>query len=77
MEIPAVTASAKAGKPASLSAHERVRSFVEISRGYDGEQARLEADRCLRCDVRKRSRRPLSAPLPHGVTNQAEPALEE
>ncbi|MEI6873679.1 MAG: FAD-dependent oxidoreductase [Spirochaetota bacterium] len=29
MEIPAVTASAKAGKPATLSAHERVRSFVE------------------------------------------------
>jgi NADH-quinone oxidoreductase subunit F len=76
MEIPPVVVAGKAGRPASLSPHERVRSFVEISRGYSGEQARMEADRCLRCDVRKRSRRPLSAPLPHHVHHASEPELE-
>ncbi|MEI6385039.1 MAG: NADH-ubiquinone oxidoreductase-F iron-sulfur binding region domain-containing protein [Spirochaetota bacterium] len=77
MEIPLETASAKAGRPAQLSSHERVRSFVEISRGYTGEQARIEADRCLRCDVRKRSRRPLSAPVPESEAHLSVAAIEE
>jgi NADPH-dependent glutamate synthase beta subunit-like oxidoreductase len=36
--------------------------FVEISQGYTGEEARIEAERCLRCDVRERARRSPSGP---------------
>jgi len=41
-------------------------NFVEISLGYTGEQARIEAERCLRCDVRERSRRPLGVAAAEG-----------
>jgi NADH-quinone oxidoreductase subunit F len=33
-------------------------NFQEIALGYTGEQARKEASRCLRCDVRENARSP-------------------
>jgi hypothetical protein len=42
-----------------LSPEERRGNFVEISQGYSGEQARIEAERCLRCDVREHVRMPV------------------
>jgi NADH-quinone oxidoreductase subunit F len=35
-----------------LPAGERTASFQEIYAGYSGEQARMEASRCLRCDIK-------------------------
>ena len=42
-------------------------NFVEISQGFTGEQARYEAERCLRCDVREHARAPM------GVADAATP----
>ncbi|MCE5334629.1 MAG: FAD-dependent oxidoreductase [Desulfobacteraceae bacterium] len=36
-----------------LSAEKRIRGFGEIEMGFSEEQARLEARRCLRCDLEK------------------------
>ena len=36
-----------------FSVKERGGNFQEVSQGYNGEQARLEATRCLRCDVKE------------------------
>jgi NADH-quinone oxidoreductase subunit F len=33
-------------------------NFQEIAMGYSGEQALLEAARCLRCDIRADARSP-------------------
>ena len=30
----------------------RIGSFEEVNKGYTGRQARMEAERCLRCDVK-------------------------
>ena len=38
--------------PRHLKISERRGNFSEVNRGYLGEQARLEASRCLRCDIR-------------------------
>jgi NADH-quinone oxidoreductase subunit F len=38
--------------PRYLKIAERRGNFAEVNRGYLGEQARLEASRCLRCDIR-------------------------
>jgi NADH-quinone oxidoreductase subunit F len=47
-EIPAGNSVA----PRHLRVIDRKGNFAEVNRGYLGEQARLEASRCLRCDIR-------------------------
>ena len=47
-EIPAGNSIA----PRHLKVGERKGNFAEVNRGYLGEMARLEASRCLRCDIR-------------------------
>jgi NADH-quinone oxidoreductase subunit F len=64
MKVPLEPASEKAGKPARLGPTDRSGSFAEINLGYTGEQARIEAERCLRCDVREHVRRSPSGPSP-------------
>jgi NADH-quinone oxidoreductase subunit F len=64
MRVPLETSRARAGKAPRLAPTDRMGSFVEISSGYTGEEARLEAERCLRCDVRERARRSPSGPAP-------------
>ena len=59
MEIPLSPAKAKMTKARQLPLAERHGNFVEISQGYTGEQARFEAERCLRCDVREHARKPI------------------
>jgi len=61
MEIPLEPAKGKMTRAFRVPPEERRGNFVEISLGYNGEQARIEAERCLRCDVRERARRPLGA----------------
>jgi len=63
MEIPRKLAKAKMTKANFIPVDARKSNFLEISMGYTGEQARLEADRCLRCDVRDRKRQTYSAPV--------------
>ncbi len=67
MKIPLEPATEKAGHPAHLAPEDRSASFAEISLGYNGEQARIEAERCLRCDVRAHVRRSLSSPSPERI----------
>jgi NADH-quinone oxidoreductase subunit F len=67
MEIPLSPAKAKMNRAQRLAPAERRSNFVEISQGYTGEQARFEAERCLRCDVRERMRPPL------GIAESAAP----
>ena len=43
---------AKMIEPKKVSVKERVSSFQEVLAGYTGEEALLEATRCLRCDVK-------------------------
>lgn len=43
---------AKKIEPKKVSVRERVSSFQEVLGGYTGEEALLEATRCLRCDVK-------------------------
>jgi NADH-quinone oxidoreductase subunit F len=59
MEVPLETSKAKMSRAKRIPTEERRGNFIEISQGYTGEQARIEAERCLRCDVRERARRPL------------------
>jgi NADH-quinone oxidoreductase subunit F len=61
MEVPASPAKAKMNRARMLAPEERRSNFVEISQGYTGEQARFEAERCLRCDVRENARKPMGA----------------
>ncbi|NLH89189.1 MAG: FAD-dependent oxidoreductase [Treponema sp.] len=58
MEIPANTSKQKMTRPTMLPINARKGNFMEINLGYTGEQARIEADRCLRCDVREHRREP-------------------
>ena len=67
MKVPLEPASEKAGKPVKLAPADRSGSFAEISLGYTGEQARIEAERCLRCDVRERVRKSPSSPSPERI----------
>ena len=84
MRVPLEPATEKAGKPPKLSPIDRSGSFVEINQGYTGEQARIEAERCLRCDVREHVRHSASGPhlgkasegIPAGVA-AAVPAGQE
>jgi NADPH-dependent glutamate synthase beta subunit-like oxidoreductase len=62
MRVPLETSRARSGKAPRLSPRDRMGGFVEISKGYTGEEARIEAERCLRCDVRERARRSPSGP---------------
>jgi len=59
MAAPKEPSSAKGTKTRKLPVADRKGSFVEISLGYTGEEARIEAERCLRCDVREGARTPL------------------
>jgi NADH-quinone oxidoreductase subunit F len=61
MEIPLEPAGAKMNRARRVPPEERRGNFIEISLGYSGEQARIEAERCLRCDVRERARKPIGA----------------
>jgi NADPH-dependent glutamate synthase beta subunit-like oxidoreductase len=62
MRIPLEPSTEKSGAPAHLSPADRSGSFAEINQGYTGEQARIEAERCLRCDVREHVRHSTSGP---------------
>ncbi len=59
MEIPRQISKAKMNRAKMLPPEERRGNFIEISQGYSGEQARSEAERCLRCDVRQFARPPI------------------
>jgi len=59
MEIPKSPAKAKMVRARTLPVGDRRGNFVEISQGFTGEEARTEAERCLRCDVRDRAREPI------------------
>ncbi|HRY56104.1 MAG TPA: NADH-ubiquinone oxidoreductase-F iron-sulfur binding region domain-containing protein [Spirochaetia bacterium] len=61
MEVPLEPSKARMSRARRVPPSDRRGNFVEISLGYTGEQARIEAERCLRCDVRERARRPLGA----------------
>ena len=63
MEVPVKLTKAKMTKAIFIPVDARKSNFMEISLGYTGEQARIEAERCLRCDVRDRKRQTYSAPL--------------
>ena len=43
---------AKMIEPKKVPVKERISSFQEVLAGYTGEEALLEATRCLRCDVK-------------------------
>jgi len=62
MEVPLAPAKAKMNRARLLPPAERRGNFVEISQGFTGEQARYEAERCLRCDVREHARKPMGVP---------------
>jgi NADH-quinone oxidoreductase subunit F len=51
-EVPAETPTAAQSHGKMVPVKDRVGNFQEICLGYTGEQARFEAERCLRCDVR-------------------------
>jgi NADH-quinone oxidoreductase subunit F len=51
-EVPLTAESVKPVSPKHLSIRERKGNFEEINKGYMGEQARIEASRCLRCDIK-------------------------
>ena len=61
MQVPLEPAKGRMNVAKRLSPEERRGNFVEISQGFSGEQARIEAERCLRCDVREHVRMPVGA----------------
>ncbi|MDX9783864.1 MAG: FAD-dependent oxidoreductase, partial [Spirochaetia bacterium] len=63
MEVPTKLTKAKMTRAIFIPVDARKNNFMEISLGYTGEQARIEAERCLRCDVRDRKRETYSAPV--------------
>jgi len=58
MEIPVHISKEKMTRATMLPVNARKSNFMEINLGYTGEQARIEANRCLRCDVREHHREP-------------------
>jgi NADH-quinone oxidoreductase subunit F len=58
MEIPQEPEGNRKNRPRHLPPDQRIRNFIEINLGYDGDQAISEARRCLRCDVRPTARSP-------------------
>jgi NADPH-dependent glutamate synthase beta subunit-like oxidoreductase len=63
MEIPLKISKEKMTRAAMLPVNARKSNFMEINLGYTGEQARIEAERCLRCDVREHKREPRGIPV--------------
>ncbi len=63
MQVPIKLTKAKMTRATFIPVDARKSNFMEISLGYTGEQARIEAERCLRCDVRERKRQTYSAPV--------------
>jgi NADH-quinone oxidoreductase subunit F len=63
MEVPLKLTKAQMTKAIFIPVDARKSNFMEISLGYTGEQARIEAERCLRCDVREKKRKTYSAPV--------------
>ncbi|HTX71537.1 MAG TPA: NADH-ubiquinone oxidoreductase-F iron-sulfur binding region domain-containing protein [Rectinemataceae bacterium] len=63
MEVPAEPSKARMSRAKFVPPEDRHGNFVEISLGFTGEQARIEAERCLRCDVREHARRPFGLPV--------------
>jgi len=63
MEIPLNISKEKMTRAAMLPVNARKSNFMEINLGYTGEQARIEAERCLRCDVREHKREPRGIPV--------------
>jgi NADPH-dependent glutamate synthase beta subunit-like oxidoreductase len=59
MQVPLEPAKARMNLAKRIPPEERKGNFIEISQGFTGEQARVEAERCLRCDVRDRARKPM------------------
>ncbi|MFA6506261.1 MAG: FAD-dependent oxidoreductase [Treponemataceae bacterium] len=57
-EIPPEPEGSRKNRPRHLPPDQRLRNFIEINQGYDGDQAISEARRCLRCDVRPNARSP-------------------
>jgi NADH-quinone oxidoreductase subunit F len=51
-EVPLAAEDVKPVFPKHLTLRERRGNFAEVNKGYMGEQARLEASRCLRCDIK-------------------------
>jgi NADH-quinone oxidoreductase subunit F len=51
-EVPLAAEDIKPVAPNHLNLRERRGNFAEVNKGYMGEQARLEASRCLRCDIK-------------------------
>lgn len=58
MELPAEVEGFRKNRPRHLPPDQRLRNFIEINQGYDGDQALGEVRRCLRCDVRPNARSP-------------------
>jgi NADH-quinone oxidoreductase subunit F len=58
MEVPLEPEGSRKNRPRHLPPDQRIANFIEISQGYDGDQAISEARRCLRCDVRADARSP-------------------
>jgi NADH-quinone oxidoreductase subunit F len=52
MDIPLEPEGSRKNRPRHLPPDQRIANFIEISQGYDGDQAISEVRRCLRCDVR-------------------------
>lgn len=50
--VPEETSSHHVGVARQVPPDQRWGNFMEISLGYTGEQAKIEASRCLRCDIR-------------------------
>ncbi len=51
-DVPFEPAASEMNAPKMVAVRDRVGNFQEICLGYTGEQARREAERCLRCDVK-------------------------
>jgi NADH-quinone oxidoreductase subunit F len=51
-EVPVEPKASDKGKAKVVPVKDRAGNFQEICLGFTGEQARREAERCLRCDVR-------------------------
>jgi len=58
MDVPLEPEGNRKNRPRHLPPDQRIGNFIEISLGYDGDQAISEVRRCLRCDVRPNARSP-------------------
>ncbi len=57
-EAPVAPEAGKMIRVKQLPPAQRHMNFIEISGGYNGDQAAAEAARCLRCDLRRNARSP-------------------